>query len=54
MFRKLIQRWKQRAWDRRQLDRLIAEIDTLSQNDLNELGAFKVDLYEAAHRQVYG
>lgn len=39
---------------RRAYNRLVAEIDCLSQKDLIEMGAFQVDLYRAAHRQVFG
>ena len=38
----------------RRYRQLIAEIDTMSNADLVELGAFQSDLYAAAHRQVYG
>ena len=33
---------------------LIAEIDTMSNADLVELGAFQSDLYAAAHKEIYG
>ncbi len=39
---------------RRAYNRLVAEIDALSQRDLVELGAFQCDLYEAARRDVFG
>ena len=39
---------------RRQYRRLIAEIASLTQADLIDMGAFQVDLIRAARRQVYG
>ena len=38
----------------RRYRQLIAEIDTMSNADLVELGAFQSDLYAAAHQEVYG
>ena len=38
----------------RRYRQLLAEIDTMSNADLVELGAFQSDLYAAAHKQVYG
>lgn len=39
---------------RRSYNRLVAEIDALSQTDLIEMGAFQSDLYKAARREVFG
>lgn len=38
----------------RRYRQILAEIDTLSNADLIEMGAFQSDLYAAARRQVYG
>ena len=38
----------------RRYRQLVAEIDTLSNADLVELGAFQSDLYAAARQQIYG
>lgn len=39
---------------RRAYNRLVAEIDALSQRDLIEMGAFQSDLYRAARQHVFG
>ncbi len=39
---------------RRAYNRLVAEIDSLSQRDLIELGAFQADLYRAARQEIFG
>ena len=38
----------------RRYRQLIAEIETLSENDLAELGVFQVDLCRAARKQAFG
>ncbi len=54
MFNKLFALAQDRLDKNRRYRQLIAEIETLSQADLVEMGAFQSDLYAAAHRQVYG
>jgi hypothetical protein len=39
---------------RRRYRKMIAEIATLSQDDLIDIGAFQTDLYRSAREQVYG
>ena len=51
---RLIAYAQQRFAKHREYRRLIAEIDSLSQKDLIEIGAFQSDLYKAAHREVFG
>ncbi len=51
---RLISFAQQRLAKHREYRRLIAEIDALSQNDLIDIGAFRIDLYRAAHREVFG
>ena len=38
----------------RRYRQLIAEIDTMSNADLVELGAFQSDLYAAVRKEIYG
>lgn len=38
----------------REYRRVVAEIDSLSQRELIEIGAFQSDLYKAARREIYG
>lgn len=45
---------KDRQAKRRAYNRLVAEIDALSQKDLIEIGAFQSDLYKAARSEVFG
>ena len=54
MLNRLMALAQERLDKNRRYRRLIAEIDTLSNADLVELGAFQSDLYAAARRQVYG
>ena len=54
MLNRLMALAQERLDKNRRYLRLIAEIDTLSNADLVELGAFQSDLYAAARRQVYG
>ena len=54
MLNRLMVLAQERLDKNRRYRRLIAEIDTLSNADLIELGAFQSDLYAAARRQVYG
>ena len=51
---RLIAYAQQRYAKHREYRRLIAEIESLTQKDLIEIGAFQSDLYKAAHREVYG
>ena len=54
MFTKLFALAQDRLDKNRRYRQIIAEIDTLSNSDLVEMGAFQSDLYAAARRQVYG
>lgn len=54
MFNRLFALAQDRLDKSRRYRQLIAEIDTLSNADLVEMGAFQSDLYAAARRQVYG
>lgn len=53
-FSRLIAFAQQRLAKYREYRRLVAEIDSLSQNDLIEMGAFQIDLYRAARKEIYG
>ena len=50
----LVHAIQDRLATRRRYRRAIAEIDALTQSDLIEIGAFQIDLYRAAHKQIYG
>ena len=54
MINKLFALAQDRLDKNRRYRQMIAEIDSLSNADLVEMGAFQSDLYAAAHRQVYG
>jgi hypothetical protein len=54
MFNRLFAFAQDRLDKNRRYRRMIAEIDTLSNADLMELGAFQSDLYAAAHKEIYG
>ena len=54
MFNRLFALAQGRLDKNRRYRQLVAEIDTLSNADLIELGAFQSDLYAAARQQVYG
>ena len=54
MFNKLFALAQDRLDKNRRYRQLLAEIDTLSNADLVEMGAFQSDLYAAAHREIYG
>ena len=55
MFMKsLVHAIQDRLATRRRYRKAIAEIDALTQSDLIDIGAFQIDLYRAAHKQVYG
>ena len=54
MFNKLFALAQDRLDKNRRYRQLLAEIETLSNADLVEMGAFQSDLYAAAHRHIYG
>ncbi len=54
MLNRLYARLQAKFIARRQYRKLVAEIETLSQADLMELGAFEIDLYRAARKEVFG
>ncbi len=54
MFNRLFALAQDRLDKNRRFRQLVAEIETLSNSDLVEMGAFQSDLYAAARRQVYG
>lgn len=54
MFNRLYAFAQDRLAKGRRYRQMIAEIDTLSNSDLIEMGAFQSDLYAAARREVYG
>lgn len=54
MLNKLFALAQDRLDKNRRYRQIVAEIDSLSNADLIELGAFQSDLYAAARRQVYG
>ena len=54
MLNRLLALAQDRLDKNRRYRQLVAEIDTLSNADLVELGAFQSDLYAAARRQIYG
>lgn len=54
MFNKLFALAQDRLDKNRRYRQLIAEIETLSNADLVEMGAFQSDLYAAARKQIYG
>ncbi len=54
MFNRLFVLAQERLDKNRRYRQMIAEIDTLSNADLIEMGAFQSDLYAAARKQIYG
>ena len=54
MFNRLFTLAQDRLDKNRRYRQLIAEIDTLSNAELIEMGAFQSDLYAAARRHIYG
>ena len=54
MFNRLFALAQDRLDKNRRFRQLVAEIETLSNSDLVEMGAFQSDLYAAARKQVYG
>lgn len=54
IFSRFIAYVQDRLAKRRAYNRLVAEIDSLTERDLVEMGAFQCDLYREAYREVFG
>lgn len=50
----LLKSARQRFEAHRRYRRVVAEIATLSQDDLIDIGAFQIDLYRAARTEILG
>jgi len=54
LFAGLIAHFKDRLAKRAEYRRLVAEIESLSNRDLTDLRADRIDMIRHAHQQVYG
>ena len=54
MISSLVSRLRQHIDMHRRYRKAIAEISALSQADLIDMGAFQIDLYRSARKEIYG